>query len=403
MRTLLFLSLLLFSLCTHADPRKILIFIPGYYGSFLKNQTNGDREFLTLGQVLLTADPLIYPVEGVFPDAKRVSDDGYFDSFNVIPSIFAIDGYRDSVEAFRLWGRPRQFEIHPLSYDWRADLHTILARIEAQIQEIQPTKNDQVILVGHSFGGLIAAYYMRYGTQDPASAKETFAALEWVDAWILAGAPFRGTAQIFRNSFYGVPSAGFRDILAPVAVSSYPSTFLLTPPPDLLRVIDENGQEHPLDAFDAEAYEKNKWGLFQDKLQLSPGTLEKRREWTRQQTTTAKSFYQKLLAPTQIKRRVPVLVLTGEGHKTNQVGRQIPGRAQFVFLPEQYKEFGLKADASKSDVDGDRVVSVESAEPPPFLKSLGAQWERTPIDHADLLKSVDTRPLWKKFLEAQGF
>lgn len=403
MRTLLLFFLLFASGTVHASPRKILIFIPGYYGSFLKNQDTGQREFLTLGQVLLRADPLIYPVDGVFPNAKRVSDDGYFDGFRVVPSIFEIDGYRGSVDAFRTWGRAQNWEIHPLSYDWRADLATILARLETQIREINPQPDDQVILVGHSFGGLLAAYYMRYGVQDPASAQESFAALEWVDAWILAGAPFRGTAQIFRNSFYGVPSTGFRDILASIAISSYPSTFLLTPPPEFLRVIDEHGKTRPLDAFDTEAFEKNRWGLFQDKLQLPEATLQKRREWTRQQLATAKEFYEKLLAPTAVKRQVPILILTGQGHKTNQLGRQIPGRTQYVFLPEQYKEFGLKDDPSTSDVDGDRVVPTESAEPLPFLVSLGAHWQRTPIDHADLLKSVDTRPLWKKFLEAQGF
>jgi pimeloyl-ACP methyl ester carboxylesterase len=401
---LLFAVLSFFGLRLGAEvaPRHILIFVPGYYGSFLKNQVTGDREFLSLKQVVFHVDPLVYPIEGVFPEAKVVVPDNYFNAFSVVPGLFTIDGYGDTVDTFKSWGKTKGYEVTPIAYDWRADLGTILQTIDTEVQKLELKPQDQVIWAGHSFGALLTAYYMRYGVQDPTHATENFKVFDLIDAWILAGAPFRGTAQIFRNSIYGVPAFGFRDVLAPSAISSYPSTFLLTPPAEFLRVFDEHGNLQSLDAHNPENYEKYKWGLFQDKLGLPASSLEKRREWTRKQAGIARAFWSKLLAPMQTKTNAKILILTGESHLTNQIGAKIPGQDQYVFLPEQYRKYDVKKDPALSDVDGDRVVPFTSAEPLPFLKLLGAEWIRTQTDHAALLKSKDTQVHWKKFLESQG-
>ena len=114
--------------------------------------------------------------------------------------------------------------IVPLSYDWRGDLMHAVRKLDETIRHLRTEGTTDIRIVAHSMGGMVAAYYLRYGAQEPDRARETWEGAGQVNRAVLAGVPFEGTMIAFRNSQYGVRIGLNRILLQPTAVSSFPAT-----------------------------------------------------------------------------------------------------------------------------------------------------------------------------------
>ena len=69
--------------------------------------------------------------------------------------------------------RQRRYYIFP--YDWRQDNVVIARKLDALIEQLRRDYGDpqlKVDLVAHSMGGLIARYYLQYGTTDVLDGNE---------------------------------------------------------------------------------------------------------------------------------------------------------------------------------------------------------------------------------------
>jgi len=132
--------------------------------------------------------------------------------------------------------RSRPASLFVLYYDWRRDLAANACVLADRIGKIRAsTGSDRVLLVGHSLGGVLARYYLRYGGRDAVSggvcplqadpgggAGESRTA--GVARAVFVGAPHRGSAQAFRAlledfSLFGVVSLGLRDAAVTMPVS----------------------------------------------------------------------------------------------------------------------------------------------------------------------------------------
>ena len=156
------------------------------------------------------------------------------------------------------------------AYDWRRDLAESAARLHKYIQvkrrylqlkyEQRYGVKDfdvQFDIIGHSMGGLVTRYYLRYGNQD-LPADGSMPKLDW-----------RGSHYIDRVIIAGTPNAGYLDTLLemlrggvfpPAALGTLPTYYQMLPMPESKSIVyaDDN---KPVDVFDPTVWLKMKWSL----------------------------------------------------------------------------------------------------------------------------------------------
>ena len=127
-------------------------------------------------------------------------------------------------------------------YDWRRDLAESACVLADRIARIRAaTGAARIHLVAHSYGGVVARYYLRYGGRDvvrerdcPLAGRTMSAAVnapggQGIDRAVLLGAPFHGSVMAFRAlledfNLFGFLSLGLRD-----AVFTMPLAWELLP------------------------------------------------------------------------------------------------------------------------------------------------------------------------------
>jgi pimeloyl-ACP methyl ester carboxylesterase len=138
--------------------------------------------------------------------------------------------------------RMRVASLFVVYYDWRRDLAESACVLADRIARIRAaTGASRVHLVAHSFGGVVARYYLLYGGRDVVRnrdcpvADETLAAAvnapggQGTDHAVLLGAPLHGSVLAFRTlledfNLFGLLSLGLRD-----AVFTMPMAWQLLP------------------------------------------------------------------------------------------------------------------------------------------------------------------------------
>jgi len=111
----------------------------------------------------------------------------------------------------------------------REDLMPAVRGLHDTIAGLKRDGIEQIVLVAHSMGGLIACYYLRYGVQEPETAKETWEGADKITAVVVAGVPFEGSMTVFRNMTYGRPIGWNETLLSFETVSSFPASYYLLP------------------------------------------------------------------------------------------------------------------------------------------------------------------------------
>ncbi len=156
------------------------------------------------------------------------------------------------------------------AYDWRRDLAENAARLHRYIQVkrryLQLKYKDrygiknfdvQFDVIGHSMGGLVSRYYLRYGNQD-LPADGSMPTLDW-----------RGSNYIDRVIIVGTPNAGYLDtflemlkggIFPPAALGTLPTYYQMLPVPESKSIVYADDNE-PVDIFNPAVWLKMKWSL----------------------------------------------------------------------------------------------------------------------------------------------
>ena len=381
--------------------RKIIFFIPGYYGTSLVDQKSGQKIFLSIREALFGHDSLAYPLEGVIPHALDLRPSEVFDSIGIIPFLYSIDAYGSSLKGLEKWGSPKGFHVITHPYDWRRDFPSLLTELRQHLESLQLQPGDEVILVAHSMGALLATYFLRYLDQDPLSATENFAGAHFFKKAILAGAPFRGTMSIFRNTFFGAPLIPSDELLSPLAISSFPSTYFFLTPPGKNEVWDSQGKtRHDLALYEVSTWEQNHYGLFQTGFKFPDSNLALRRQLTDHWLKQAAAFHQKIESSSEHPGKLPILILTASGTPTNEIGIETKKSDKpFAYLPDQYRKLDVSIPSKISDIDGDGTVSNISSHPVPFLEQMQAKWIDLKVGHGDLIKDSSAQKIWIPFLE----
>jgi pimeloyl-ACP methyl ester carboxylesterase len=118
-------------------------------------------------------------------------------------------------------------------------------------------------VVGHSMGGLVARYYLRFGGAEPAAdARVTWAGARRAASVVLAATPNAGSIPALGAVLRGERVGFSHTTLASSVVSRMPSVYQLLPPSGTQPLVDPRGRPLGHDLHDPATWERFGWGPF---------------------------------------------------------------------------------------------------------------------------------------------
>lgn len=159
-------------------PQKILLFIPGYYGSILKEKITHKVRWAKASNFLFSQVGLSTRI----PDTEIGSTnefvlDGILKNVLVVPRLWDVDSYGKTLSQLNQFALEQDMRLETAPYDWRDDFNNCLNTVDQKIQSLKLKADDELYVVGHSTGALLMSYYIRYGTQDVDTAVENWEGL----------------------------------------------------------------------------------------------------------------------------------------------------------------------------------------------------------------------------------
>jgi pimeloyl-ACP methyl ester carboxylesterase len=194
-------------------------------------------------------------------------------------------------------------------YDWRKSNFYTVAKLHKLIEQIRQDYQDpklKVDIIAHSNGGLIARYYLQYGPQTEQTRQNPVAWTEGekrIRRLAMLGTPNLGSVISVKRLYQGF-DLGFRTIPS-YYMANYATPFEALPMPGTSVFIDANGTPVPLDIYDADVWEKNKWSVFSDQAikniqseyKMSQEVIQKTQSVFRQHLKQAYDFQKALSIP----------------------------------------------------------------------------------------------------------
>jgi len=263
-------------------------------------------------------------------------------------------------------------------YDWRRDNVESACLLADLVERIRAaTGAPRVLLVGHSMGGLVIRYYLRYGGRDvlrgrecPLGSGERHARINRPGAEVVAGAvflgvPHSGSALAFRTlvsdfTLWRVLSIGLRE-----PVFSMPSAWQLLPrarPDGAVPLLVEDGGSAVRDVplYAPRTWMERGW-IFTD--WSDPG----RRAFLEAMVERAQAFQRSLDGPNPAEAKTPRLNVSSACRPTLARAVLTPEGVRFVGRDDRDDPF-----YARTHDPGDGVVTEASAHLPaaPSLRTL---------------------------------
>ncbi len=253
-----------------------VILIPGLFGSRLRARDTGTEVWPGPWNAVLWSDYESLALS--FDPATLAVRPDNLEAFALADEVLGHNIYRPIVETFERYGGyvrgvpgtpvrdgVRRYYVFP--YDWRQDNVIHARELDALIETIRRDYGDpdlRVDIVAHSMGGLIARYYLRYGTVDvlEGGSEElvTLYGTSRVRKLILLGTPNMGSAGSLHAFITGEP-VGFGRI-PPEVLATMPSGYQLFPHPLVTWLIGTDGRGQDVDLFDGATWRRFGWSIF---------------------------------------------------------------------------------------------------------------------------------------------
>jgi pimeloyl-ACP methyl ester carboxylesterase len=374
-----------------SSPEAAIVLIPGYYGSRLVEETSGRLVWLSVQEALFGTRSLAVPQPDLgIQDFVLVRSDGILQDISVVPFVYSVNGYGPLLKALDDIGPLTS--VVPLAYDWRMDLLAAVDALHQTIERLRKQGIPRIALVAHSMGGLIAAYYLRYGTQQPAQAIETWEGASRVNAVVLTGVPYRGSMTTFRNMQYGRRIGLNGMLLTAEAVSSFPGSYYLLPAPGSDVLLSRSLEKLEGFLYRPHYWKQYGWGLLRDGVSRSDSVFEKRAAYTERWLEQARRFFDLLHRPAAITSRpvIPLLEVMGTGFETLAAGFWLGSDSsvgtELLFDKDQVRRSRSALDYSLLLADGDGTVTASSASLPPAYRALFMVEQRAmDVSHSKLV------------------
>ena len=275
--------------------RNPVIVLHGFLGANLKNRRTGeniwgqfrgidgftvrDERMLSLALPMEMSKPLNDLVDDTVPD-------GILEMVivRVLGFTFSQNAYRSLIDVlesggFQPEGRPmgpgkNYNTLFEFAYDWRRDLqwnavklHEFIVEKRKYLQqqfEIMYGVKDydvQFDLIGHSMGGLLSGYYLKFGSAELPEENEpvnvTWKGSEYVDRLVMLGTPNAGYLDTLLELQRGSEVPPF----PPALLATWPTYYQMLPAPSKRSVYVAGEPDNTVDLFDIRNWLKYKWGL----------------------------------------------------------------------------------------------------------------------------------------------
>lgn len=241
---------------------KAVIFIPGYKGSFLKSTGSTSPIWITAYETILGKTSLAFDITQTnITDPNLLNDSGILDRINIIPLFFSKDIYHSFIS--NLYSSNKRNDFIPFSYDWRKEVMEHVYKLDQQINLLIEKGYTQINIIAHSLGGLITAYYLRYGIQEPQKAIENWSGSKFVNKVVFASVPFRGTLVALRDVQFGENVIFNKQILNKNAIRSFPVAYHLLPDSDTKALFSINDDFKSVSLYDLSTWKNYQLGLFE--------------------------------------------------------------------------------------------------------------------------------------------
>lgn len=366
------------------SPRKILLFVPGYYGTTLIEKETSRVRWVSVSDFFFSQKGIATTVPGtnIIADTELIPG-GLLKDVTLVPILFKIDSYGKTIKALSEFANLNGMTVETVAYDWRDDFINSIKLIDEKIKSLNLTSGDELSVVSHSTGALLMSYYIRYGAQDVDNAVENWAGLKYIDKAVLASAPFHGLMVLLRDTEDGTIKGVNKQLMSARDYSSFKSSYLFLPPEgeDIGFNLSDK-KEISLELHKTETWENNKWGLFKF---IEDSHKPAARKFISTYMGRSQKFHDLLRAKVLISppKKIPLFYTWGSGHETIQNG----------FVDESKKiDFTLK----ESKVDGDGTVTTASGRPLEYFNSLKLTLHPTKFSH---LKVIADRANQKKIQE----
>jgi pimeloyl-ACP methyl ester carboxylesterase len=250
-----------------------VVVVPGIMGSGLC-RPDGTRVWLNLrnaiGQFNLGL-PVGLPLEesrdDLVPGSLLIGTDAR------VPRMFGFTEYYDLIEILEAAGfrpgalaQPEQPAYHVFTYDWRRDLVEAARRLHDSLEQMAELRGDpqaRFNLVGHSMGGLVARYYLRYGTAEPRDDQPvTWAGAHRIRNLVIVATPSAGAIHSLEGLLLGSRVGLSYTTLAAAVIASMPSVYQLLPPRGAPALLDHKLQPLDADVHDMGTWRRFGWGPF---------------------------------------------------------------------------------------------------------------------------------------------
>jgi pimeloyl-ACP methyl ester carboxylesterase len=251
-----------------------VIIVPGILGSRLRDSATGEE--LWPGSpyhMIFSPRPLALEIDPTTlePRPDAVIADDLFRSVLGTDIYGAILGTLEGAGGY-VRGRPgeagdphqRRYYIFP--YDWRQDNVVTARRLDELIEQIRRDYHDpqlRVDVVAHSMGGLIARYYLQYGTTDVLGGNEfpaSFAGAAKLRTVLLLGTPNLGSVSALHSFLTGYRVGPRR--IPTESLATMPSVYQLLPHPINTWIIGADGKPLERDLFFAGTWLAYRWSVF---------------------------------------------------------------------------------------------------------------------------------------------
>ena len=251
-----------------------VIIVPGIVSSKLEDANGNEVWFGGLRKILFSSYPeleLEIDPETLEPLPSKLRASTLpntvlgSDFFGPIFETLETVGYRYTEPGTPYTTQERRY--YKFAYDWRYGNVTTARKLDALIEQIREDYNRpdlQVDLIGHSMGGLVIRYYLRYGTVDVLDDNDfpvTQAGAKKARRVILLGSPNLGSVGSLRELLEGYKVVFGR--IPTESMITMPSIYQLLPHPIVDWIITANGESLNRDIFDSEnLWRRFQWSIF---------------------------------------------------------------------------------------------------------------------------------------------
>ena len=368
-------------------PRKILLFIPGYYGSVLKEKESGKIRWAKASNFLFSTQGLGENLPGTkLGTPKKFIVDGVLKNVTVFPKYWDVDAYKLSIDQLQDFAQKNNMTLEELAYDWRDDFVGCLKSIDEKIKSFHLTPEDEITVVAHSMGALLTTYYLRYGAQDVESAIETWEGAKLITKVALVTPPLHGLMILFRDIEDGTSLGLNRTLLSSLDYSLFKSSYFFLPPKGEDVGVHVSGEKLTVGIHDLDKWEQNNWGLFKH---AKPSEKKIVREYVGKYLHRSEKFHELLRAPIvdMPVHKMPLLHVRGLGHKTLELPVLKPSKERLRYVFDK-----------RSAVDGDGTVTAKSSAALSFFKAFHFTTIDTPHTHLDALVKPEAQEIIQKFI-----